>query len=368
MLMRLVLIRAAAAAATLLQAQMTAPPRTADVTELHDRFITSTDALEKGSLLDQISRTPPASTQDVQSLFDIFMRFSDAQARGVALNSLELVTFQNEDLNQLFVHYLQQPEPEAKVFAIRGAVRVRDASALPLIEKLAKSKMPFRSSRDTVLVSEKNEWWVHYTALSALAQWNGAAAIPLIIKRSKQTPELAGIMGTYLWAQSLPYFVKWAASSSRTDQDRAHSGLAAPVPTPDLRATRGQMLGFLRDPKAPKELRHQLAEKVGLSSTHEEAASLLKEYESLTAPEDRLMYLAALFATKDKVVVPLLTKTVREDPNPLNRAGALVELKDMLSAEEMRPHWEWTSQNDPDAGNREIASRELTLLPKPVQP
>jgi hypothetical protein len=364
MLLRLALIGAAIAAATLLQAQMTAPPSTTGVTEMHDQFLSSTDSIEKGKLLDQISGTPAANTRDVQSLFDIFMRFPDAQARGAVLNSLDLIGFQNEDLDELLVHYLQQPEPEAKVFAIKGAVRVRDAAALPLIEKLAKGKIRFHSSKETVLLSEKTEWWVHYEALSALAKWEGEKAIPLIIKKSGQAPEVTGIMGALLWKQSLPYFVKWAGSSSRTDQDRAHAGLSAVPPGSDLRATRDQMLTYLRDPKAPRELRHQLAKKIGQSSTHEEVAGLLKEYEALTAPDDKLMYLAALFSSGDKLVVPLLAKTAKEDPSPLNRAGALVELKDLLSAEEMRPYWEWTSQNDPDDGNREIAARELKLLPK----
>lgn len=363
----LALLLAVAAGA---QTEMTPPQMPAGVLELHDRFISSTDPNQKLRLLEEIARTPAATTRDVQSLFDLFLRFDDSSVRDAAMRSLQLISFESPDLDDLFLHYLQQPEPEAKLFAIKGAARVRDRKALPLIEKLASSKFPFKNVDDAVLMGEKNDWWVRFAAVEALAQWRGEDAMPMLVKKSEEVPEVARIMGIWLWRQSLPYFVKWAGSNSRLDQDRARAGLSAPAPTPDLRATRVEMIARLRDSKAPKELRHQLALKIGLTSLPEETAGLLKEYETLKNPEDQLMYRVCLFATRDKQVAPLLIKTSREDENALNRAGALVELKDLVSVEEMRPLWEWTSANDSDAGNREMAARELRILaaqqPKPA--
>lgn len=348
------------------QTQMTWPA--AGVLELHDRFIESTDANQKAKLLAELSRTPAANTRDVQALFDIFMRFDSVGARDAALSSLELISFQNPDLDDLLLHYMQQPESEAKIFAIKGAARVRDAKALPLIEKLANKKFPFRSVDEAVLMTEKNDWWVQYAAIEALAKWRGEAAMPMLIKKSEEVPDVARIMGLYLWKQSLPYFIKWTGAKAQSDQDRGRAGLSAPASHADLRATREQMLALLRDPASPKELRHQLAIKLGLTSTPEETAGLLKEYAGLKDPEDQLMFRACLFATHDRQIVPLLTKTSREDENPLNRAGALIELKDMLTDAEMRPLWDWTAVNDPDEGNREMAAREAKILASEAKP
>lgn len=354
----LALLLAASAAA---QTGMTAPPP--GVTELHDRFVEAVDPIKKAKILDALSRTPAATTQDVQSLFDIFLRFDDTQARNAALSSLELITFENPDLDDLLLHYLQQPEPEARIFGIKGAARVRDAKAFPVIEKLAKKKFPYKKVDDAVLMSEKNEWWVHFAAVEAVAVWKGPDALPFLVKKSQEVPEVARLMGLYLWKQSLPYFEKWAASSKNVDQERAHAGLAAPAPLPELRDTRDRMLALLRDPASPRELRHQLAIKIGLTSKPEEIAGLIKEYDGLKNPEDRLMFRACLFATRDQQVAPILTKTAKEDENPLNRAGALVELKELLSPSEMKQLWTWTAANDPDEGNREMASRELKSMP-----
>jgi len=361
----LILLQAAALAAEPAEApQMTAPLTAVSASDLHDQFIEGTDDARKNKVLQELSRTPASGPRDVAALFDLFMRFPDTQVRDAALASLQLMTQSTPDLDVLLVHYLQQPEPEAQIFAIKGAVRLRDSKALPLIQKIADRKFSFKSANDAVMLTEKNEWWVQYEALAALAQWNGEEALPLLLKRSDQAPEVARILGRFLWKQSLPTLVKWAGSSSKSDQDRAHSGLTAPAPTADLRQTRAEMLAVLRDPNSPREARHQLAIKIGLCSTSEEAAELVKEQAAQKTDEDKLMFKTAVFATMDKVATPLLLQTAKGDLNPRNRAGALLELKDLLSTPELRALYQTVIKNDPDPENRDMAERELKLLPR----
>ncbi|MBI3553830.1 MAG: hypothetical protein HY077_15150 [Elusimicrobia bacterium] len=359
-----ILFQAALLAGEPAPVEMTAPIAPVSVADLHNQFIESVEDANKAKVLTTLSRTPPEDTRDVQSLFDLFMRFSDMRVRDAVLSSLQLLNLHSPDLDVLFVHYLQQPEPEARIFAIKGAVRVRDANALPLIEKIARNRFTYKSANDATLLSEKNEWWVQYEALEALAQWKQEIAMEMLVKKSREAPEIARVMGRFLWKKSLPEFIKWAGSSSQNDQDRAHAGLTAPAPNLDLRETRLEMLAILRDPKAPREARHQLAIKIGLCSTHEEIEQLFKEYSSQKDDEGKLMFKAALFASRDKLVVPLLTQTLKEDPNDRNRAGALIELEDILAPSELRPLLEWVSKNDPDTDNRDLASHELKTLPR----
>src|ERR1044071_864600 len=148
-----------AAAARPAEAQMTAPLAPVNPTELHDQFVESVDEAKKLKLLAQLGRTPASTTRDVQSLFDLFMRFPDTQVRDAALSSLSMTNFQSPDLDVLLVHYLTQPEAEAKIFAIKGAVRCRDSRALPLIRDIAEKKFSFKSAGDADLMSDKNAWW-----------------------------------------------------------------------------------------------------------------------------------------------------------------------------------------------------------------
>jgi hypothetical protein len=343
---------------------MTAPLAPVNPTELHDQFVESVDEVGKMKLLEKLARTPASTTRDVQSLFDLFMRFPDSQVRDAALASLSLTNFQSPDLDVLLVHYLQQPESEAKIFAIKGAVRCRDSRALPLIKAIAEKKFSFKSAGDADLLSDKNAWWVQYEALAALAQWTGQDAMPLLTKKTEQAPEVARLIGRYLWKDSLPVLLGWANGGSTLDQDRARAGLAAPAPTPELRKTRDRMLAVLRDTKAPREARHQLALKIGLSSTHEEVEALLKEYQNQKSEEDKLMFKAALFASRDNAVIPLLKETAKEDGEARNRAGAIIELKDMLPPKELKTVLDWSLANDPDPDNRDLVEHELRLIPR----
>lgn len=340
-------------------AQMTAPPAPPGIVDLRDAFIETIDAAQKQRALAQLSRTPPVSQRDVQALFDLFMRFPEESVRRAALDSLGLLDQGNVHPEPIFLRYLEEPDPEAVLFGIKGALRLRSSTALPLIQKLAKLPFAFESPQDTPLLTEKNSWWVQYEALAALAQWEKAKALPLLSKKASEAPAVARIMAAFLWRDSLPLFAKWISSSRDKNRRKAREGLTADVPLPALREARPYMLGILRDPKADKELRHQLAIKAGLASTPEEVGALLREYESLKDPQTRLMLSAALFASRDPQVIPLLVQHAKEHADPRIRAGALIQLKDMLPSAEHRALLESSAKSDPDPDNRQDAARQL---------
>jgi hypothetical protein len=192
-----------------------------------------------------------------------------------------------------------------------------------------------------------------------LAQWRPDEALPLLIQKSAEAPAAARLIGTYLWKPGFEQIVKWAKAESSDDRERADRALAAAVPSAALRATRGAMLAVLKDPKAPKELRHQFALKLGLSSTPAEVPGLLKEYEAAADPDLKMMFATAVFATRDNQAIPLLTQFLKENPEATIRAGALVQLKDMVSPKEFAALAEWTAQNDPEEENRKLAVAAL---------
>lgn len=357
--MRLGLAGAALLWASPAWAQMRAPPMPPGIVDLHDAFIETIDAAQKQRALTQLSRTPPLTQRDVQALFDLFMRFPEQSVRQAALDSLGLLDQKNVHLEPLFLRYLEEPDAEAVLFGIKGTLRLRSPVALPLIQKLAKRPFAFESPQDTPILAEKNAWWVQYEALAALAQWEKAKALPLLSKKASEAPSVARIMASWLWKDSLPLLARWTASSRGRNRRKAQEGFAAEVPVPVLREAMPEMLKILRDPKADKELRHQLAIKVGLASTPEEVGALLREYESLKDPQTRLMLSAALFASRDPQVLPLLVQHAKEHADPRIRAGALVQLKDMLPPAQHRALLEWSAQKDPDPDNRQDAARQL---------
>ena len=339
--------------------QLTSPPAATTVTRLHDDFIEAVEADKKAAALAALSRTAPASARDVQSLFDLFIRFPNNAARTAALDSLELLDPHAANLDQLFMRYLEDGDPAGQLFALRGALRVRPPGALPLIWKIAGRRFSIATPQTAPLPSERNAWYAQYEALSVLAQWEPEKALPLIVKKTSEAPQTARILGLYLWKASFPRIIEWASSSKPAKREKGLEALRADVPTAALRATREEMLKLVRDPKADKEVRHQLALKTGLSSNDEEIGSLLQEYGTASDEQTKLMLAAALFASRDKRVIPLLEQYVKENRDPILRAGALAQLKDMLEAPQYRPLVEWAAKNDPDADNRRDAQAQL---------
>ena len=351
----------AAALAPAGAADLTAPRFQRTVGDLHQSFIEAVDDEGRQAALDALMRTRPISTKDTTALFDLFMRFPDTRVREACLSSLAQLDPNSPHLEGLFFGYLDQPETEAVLFGLKGALKIRSAKSLPKIKAIAKRPFPFPSVEDAALVSERNIWWLRYEALAAVAQWEKAASLPLLKQQARKVPAVARIMGMFLWPESLGLFEDWARSRRAPRREMARQGLGAPAPLEAVRATRADLLRILRDAKAPRDLRHPVALKLGLSSREDEVDALIQEYAAVKGKDDesQLMYLAALFATRSPKVVPLLTETARTHANPRTREGARHQLRDMLPAKDYRALLEWTAASDPDPDNRQEAELEL---------
>jgi hypothetical protein len=185
-------------------------------------------------------------------------------------------------------------------------------------------------------------------------------------RKAAEAPAVARLMAMYLWKESLPDIVKWAGSRG-AGKEIAHEALTADISLSALRESRAEMLSILRDRKSDRELRHQLALKVGASSTPEEIDALLAEQASAKDPETRLTFSAALFASRSPKTVPWLKKVCTEDPDPKIRLGGLMQLRLLLPPAEVRPFLEAAAAKDPDPENRQSAG-EMLKAPPPVQP
>lgn len=359
-------MNALAASAVLLLA-LAAPSRAAGsqtVLQLRDAFVESVNPDKKKAALAELARLPPDDARDLQALFDLFMRFPEEAVRNAALSSLELANPGNPQFDPLVTRYLRDEDLEGVLFALKAAARLRPPSALALVRDIAEKRFQESDPQSLAIVTERNRWWVQYEALSTLAAWEGEKALPLLLKKCDQAPAAARLLGLHFWRQALPQIERWSRGSARNRAKALHA-LKAPVPHPDLRATRGEMLRHLRDPKAPKDLRHQLALKLGRSSTAEEIAELLREYDALTDKGARLYYQAALFSSLDPQVIPLLRKTALESKDPRARAGAVAQLQGMLPAPEARTLLETVLAKDSDPENRREFSDQLKALATP---
>lgn len=333
-------------------------PARSNIQELHALFVEAVDNSQKQLVLNQISVTAPTTLAEVRWLFDIFVRFPDPAVRTAVMASLNLLDPKSIRLEQAFIEYLQLPENEAVTFGINGALRLRSQRALPLITEIAKRKFKVKSPGESPLLSRKNAWWAQYEALSALAQWQGVEALPLLEKKANEAPGVARLMARYLWKESLPKIIEWANAGGR-QEEKAHNALTADVPLSALRATRAEMLKILNDGKADRELRHQLAIKVGLSSEDSEIDEILAQLETFKDPQTKLIFTTALFASRNPRTVPWLKKQAAENPDPKLRLGSLLQLSPMLPPAEHHSLVQWVAAHDADEENRRTAADML---------
>lgn len=309
---------------------MTAAPMSApSVTMLTERFLEVTSEADKTAVLKQLAKTAPVSGQDVSNLLDLFSRFSDSFTRASIMESLGRLPQGSPQLEPLFMTYLRQPEPDAQLFGINGAFRLRARAALPLIRSIAGRKFVAREVTETNM-SERNAWWVQYEALSVLAQWEGDKAYSLVESKGLESAKVGALLGRYYWRQTLPKLKAWGNSGDLIASERAALAVAAPIDLADARATRADMIALLRDPAVDSEIRHQLALKVGLSSNEAEAEGLVKEHDAAPSDNDRLYWATAAFITRSPKIVPLLVRYARQTADETMRKGALTELKDIV--------------------------------------
>lgn len=311
-------------------------PSAPSVTVLKDRFIEAGSSAERTKILDQIAKTAPVSGQDVAHLFDLFSRFTDAYTRDSVMASLARIAPGSPQLEPLFMTYLRQPEPEAQLFGVNGAFRLRSRAALPMIRAIAGRKFAASSVTENNMMTERNSWWTQYEALSALAQWEPEKSYSLLESKGKESAKVGALLGRYYWKQTLPKLRSWAESGDLISTERAALAVAAPIDLADARATRDQMLKLLRDPKVDPEIRRHMALKIGTSSTDEEAAALVVEHDAVKDDAERLYWVTAAFSTRSPKVIPLLVRYAAQTGNEALSKGATAQLVDMVGDAEAR--------------------------------
>lgn len=333
------------------------PVGSPDLRTLHDTVLESTSNKERALALRQLAQTAPRGLRDLPLLFDLFMRHPTPETRTAVLDCLALLGPESSHLEPGFLELIKLPEPEAVLLGIKGLARLKSQRAVPELRKIVKSRFKARNAADLPLPGERNEWWLRYEALSALADIEGPKAFSLVKSKIDETPAAARILASSYWEEALPLILSWSKKPETVE--RAHEALRASPATAVLRRTREPMLAALRDSKIDRETRHQLALKIGPTSQPEEVAQLLKEHAASSNPETKLMLLAALFSSRDPQTTPLLKEIAKSDGDPRTRIGSLIQLKDMLPAQEFRPLAEAMAKDDPDAENRELAASLL---------
>lgn len=329
-----ILMAAAGARAQEAPAPSTAPLTSTNVSQLTDMFIQAEKELERTRILNRIAQLTPSSGRDVANLFDLFSRFTDDFTRKSVMESLARLKPGSPQLEPLFITYIKQPEPEAQLFGINGAFHLRARDALPLIRAIAERTFTARAVTETTMLTERNAWWTQYEALSVLAQWEPEKSAGLLERKSRESGKVGSLLGQYYWKETLPKLKGWIGSSEIIAIERAALAAAAPIDPAVARATRPKMLALMRDPGLEGEIRHQLALKIGLSSTDEEAAALVAEHDALPESPERLYWAAAAFSSRSPKVIPLLVQYARESKDPMIRTGAAAQLANMVGEDE----------------------------------
>lgn len=328
------LLTSSASAASASTAAPGAPIAAPSVAILKDRFTEAVNTEEKNPVLALIAKTPPTSGQDIAGLFDLFSRFPENAVRQAVMESLAQIPIDSPQLEPLFLTYLKQPEPESQLFGINGAFRLRIRTALPLIRAIAERKFSVANASEATMMSERNAWWTQYEALSVLAQWEGEKALPLLKAKSLESPLIARILARYFWKQTFPNLLAWSREPGSLSHERALQAVGAQIDPADARATREGMLTLLRDTKADAELRHQLALKIGLSSTDDEVEALINEHDAEKQPQQRLYWASAVFVSRSPKAVALLLRYARQTLDDGMHKGATAQLADMFGQAE----------------------------------
>lgn len=309
-----------------------AEPMPATVAGLKERYVSALARADKVKALEALARTAPRDLGDVSALYDLFMRFPEPRARRAAIDSLALSPA-HPTLESLALTALSGPEPESVFFGAHVAERARTRGALEALRRVAERPLAHRRAEDSSLATERGAWWAQYEALDVLAGLEGEKALPLLLRRVKESPAVAAIIGRRLWTAALPELLEWAGSSKDAERELAREAARQPIEPADARATRAAMLKAVADARLDAEFRHQLALKVGASSDDAEAEELARRHDAAAAEGERLLWASALFASRRPAAVPVLARYAREDRDELRRRGAYAQLVDQVGAD-----------------------------------
>jgi hypothetical protein len=324
-------------------------------------FVASLDQDEKITVLEHLRATPPKTADDIHSLVNLYARFPEARAQ--AEESLQRLSPQAQGFGPYFVSLIEDDDPFLRMFGLSGAYRLRFQPALSPIHKLAEAKFLHPRPSLELLPGELNTWQSQFSALRILALWEGKSALPLIMKKTRESPQTAVLVAMYYWAESFDKLVAWSQSSRADEVEMAQAAWGAQIPVEALRKTWPKLKAVALDSGKKPETRHRAALKLGLASGDEEVTDLLKERDARKKDErTRTLLDAALFASRSPRALPILEEYARTAPSPLGRAGALLQLREMLDKKRYAELLRWAAANDPDMENRANAKLELDGL------
>lgn len=302
------------------------------VTALKMRYVSSVERAQKDAALDALAVTPPRDSGDISSLHDLFARFPDARARKAALDSLELSPV-HPGLESMAVTLLRASEPESVFFGTHLARKAGTPVSFGELRKAAAKPLGLARAEDGTLASERGLWWARYEALEQLALVDGAKALPLLWKRSAESPLVAGIIGRKLWKDAWPRLAVMAGSKKEDERAAAREAARQPIEPADARATRAGMLAVIPDAALDDEFRHQVALKVGASSTDAEAEELDRRRVAAKTDGEKLLWTAALFASNRPAAASALVEFAAESDDEARRNGALEQLVRLVGAD-----------------------------------
>lgn len=332
-------------------------PDSATVTFLAQQFTNAVRDKDRAALLGRLSRTKPVKDSDFRWLLNLYSR-SQPEVREHCEASLSLLGPEDTHVAVFLESLLQDEDPQLQRFGLVAAARVRPAEALPLVKALAEPAFKDPAPSINMSPADSARWGVHFAALAVLADWQGAATLPLLLKRAKEAPAVAELAVTRFWAPALEALVSWSESDRAADAACAAIGWTADVPRAQLAQTRDRLWALLLDKRRRAETRHRAGVKLGLAAEAADVDRLLAERAKADGG-DRLLLDTALFATRSPKAVPVLVDYAKNAKDPATRAGTLSQLREMLPAAEYKGLLGWAAKDDPDPENRASAAAEL---------
>jgi len=335
--------------------------RDTPITVLMQLYRESYKPEDQARLLEATAGRRPRSLADLQALMGLFMK-EDQNARATAETSLRRIDAERDSgFAPFFLNLLENEDPVVRLFGLIGVDRLRPEQALPSLLKTART--PFQLEKPALNTAPRpaNEWLFQYQTLDVLASWQGEKVFDIVNERVKESPDVAKVASTWYWKAALPRLLRWSRSKKREDQTRALAGWRANPPIEAIKSTREALWDVLDTERYPVDIRHQAALKLGLAADDSDLDRLLELRSKMPSGETRVLYDAALFASRSERAVPILVEYVQSHPDASARSGALTQLSAMVSPERYRELLRLMADSDPDAENRSRAQRTLEL-------
>ncbi len=338
--------------------------KTAPISELYKLYKESFEPDEQAFILETVSSRPPETARDIQSLLSFFLR-NDTSAKEAAEASLQKLS-QSRDASfaPYFLNLLNDENSKLRLFALIGINRLRPNEALETLYEMAKE--PFKIAQPSLKTAPRpaEEWRTQLVALNVLADWQGEKALNLLLKRAKEAPIVAKLASTHCWEATLPKLIKWSHSKKDINRELSKFGWQANPPIAALKATIETLWKVLKSSRYDREIRHQAALKLGFAAAKQDVDRLLDLRSKAGNNKEKVLFEAALFASHDPRIIPILNDYVLNHPEPQSRAGALSQLSEMLEPEEYTKILIEMANNDPNQSNRDRAKKTLELSNK----